>query len=168
MAWPCPTCAQGVDTEYCPRCGERRILPRELTLRGLGRQFLKSTSSIDGRLFRTLRALLARPGALTVAWVDGPRKPYVGPIQLFLLANVAFVAAQSLTGSNVFSSTPDARRPAAALDSISQRRVTSSRLPSITAVPSTMSIVCGFRNRHSTTLPVISTVLEGSKLPVTE
>jgi len=105
MAWTCPTCAQGVDTEYCPRCGERRILPRELTLRGLGRQFLKSTSSIDGRLFRTLRALLARPGALTVAWVDGPRKPYVGPIQLFLLANVAFVAAQSLTGSNVFSST---------------------------------------------------------------
>jgi hypothetical protein len=71
-------------------------------------------------------------------------------------------------GVNVFSSTPEARKPAAALDSISQRRLTSSRVPSITAVPSTMSIVCGLRNRHSTTSPVISMVREGSKLPVTE
>ena len=70
-----------------------------------------------------------------------------------------------LLDTNILS---EARKPAAALDSISQRRFTSSRSPSITAVPSTMSIVCGFLNRHSTTSPVISMVLEGSKLPVTE
>jgi len=105
MAWTCPTCAESVETPYCPVCGERPILARELTLRGLLRQFANAVSSVDGRVVRTLRTLIARPGVLTVAWVEGPRKPYVGPIQLFLLANVVFVAVQSLTGANIFSST---------------------------------------------------------------
>lgn len=105
MTWTCPTCAKSVETAYCPGCGERQILGRELTLRSLGRQFLKATSSVDGRIVRTLRTLISRPGALTVAWIDGPRKPFAGPIQLFLLANVAFVAVQSFIGTNIFSST---------------------------------------------------------------
>jgi hypothetical protein len=35
------------------------------------------------------------------------RKPYIAPFQLFLVANVLFFALQSLTGSNVFSSSLD-------------------------------------------------------------
>jgi len=103
--WTCPTCAKVVATSYCPECGERPVRPGDLTLQGLLRQLLGAISSIDGRIIRSLRTLVSRPGALTVAWVQGPRKPFVGPIQLFLLANVVFVAAQSLTGMNVFSST---------------------------------------------------------------
>jgi len=103
--WTCPSCAVVVATPYCSGCGERPVLPRDVTLRGLLHQLFQAISSIDGRLLRSLRALVTRPGALTVAWVRGPRKPYLGPIQLFFLANVTFVAAQSLTGTNVFSST---------------------------------------------------------------
>lgn len=105
QAWTCRTCSTVVTTRYCPQCGDRPVLPRDLALRGLLHQLLNAVSSIDGRLLRTLRTLFVRPGALTVAWVQGPRKPHVGPIQLFLLANVVFVAAQSMTGTNIFSST---------------------------------------------------------------
>ena len=107
MVWTCPTCATVVTTPYCARCGERRIEARDRTLRGLLRLLVNALSSVDGRVLRSVRTLVGRPGALTLAWMDGPRKPYLGPFQLFLLANVAFVAVQSLIGANIFSSTLD-------------------------------------------------------------
>jgi len=44
-----------------------------------------------------------RPGALTLAYLQGQRKPYTLPLQLFLLANVLFFAMQSLTNTKIFS-----------------------------------------------------------------
>jgi len=48
---------------------------------------------------------VARPGALTVAYVQGQRRPYIAPFQLFLVTNVLLFATQSLTSTSVFSST---------------------------------------------------------------
>jgi hypothetical protein len=103
--WTCPNCRTPVASRYCPRCGESPPNPRDLTVRGLFRQIGASFTSIDGRLIRSLRCLVTRPGELTVAYVEGRRKPYIGPFQLFLIANVTFFAAQSLTHANVLSST---------------------------------------------------------------
>jgi hypothetical protein len=64
-------------------------------------------SSIDGRLIRSLRYLVTRPGALTVAYVEGRRRRYLGPFQLLLVANVLFFAMQSMTSTNIASSTLD-------------------------------------------------------------
>jgi hypothetical protein len=44
---------------------------------------------------------------LTVSYVLGQRKTYVAPFQLFLIANVLFFAMQSLTNTNIVSSTLD-------------------------------------------------------------
>lgn len=106
-AWTCPNCQISFATEYCPQCGERCPQPRELTLRGLGEQFFHAVSNVDSKLVRSLRTLVAAPGALTIAYLEGRRKPFLGPFQLFLLANVLFFATQSLTGTNVFSSSLD-------------------------------------------------------------
>jgi hypothetical protein len=35
--------------------------------------------------------------------MNGQRKPFVGPVQLFLLANVLFFTTESLTGGKVFT-----------------------------------------------------------------
>jgi hypothetical protein len=80
---------------------------RDLTLRGLVDQFLQALSRIDSRLLRSLRGLVTRPGALTLAFTRGERKNYVGPIQLFFIANALFFATQSLTHMNVRSSSLD-------------------------------------------------------------
>jgi hypothetical protein len=105
--WTCPTCRQQRATPFCPGCGERPVGPPDLTLRGIGAQVLKAVGGIDGRLLRTLRLLVTRPGALTEAYREGLRKPLLGPFQIFLLANVVFFAAQSLTHTKVFSSSLD-------------------------------------------------------------
>ncbi len=103
-AWTCPTCKKVVVTLFCSQCGERLVQPRDLTLRALGQKFLHSITSIDGRLIRTIGHLLRRPGGLTLAYLEGRRKPYIAPLQLFLLANVLFFAIQSFTSTNIFSS----------------------------------------------------------------
>ena len=100
-AWMCPTCERKVVTPFCPECGERPLAPRDLTLRGMLAQLFNAITNIDGRVLSSLRCLVNRPGVLTVAYVQGRRARYIGPIQLFLVANVLFFAAQSLTGANI-------------------------------------------------------------------
>jgi hypothetical protein len=105
--WTCPSCSAPVTTPYCPACGERQPHPHELTARGLLKQGAEAFTSLDGRLWRTLEDLLRRPGALTVLYHQGSRKPYIGPFALFLLTNVLFVAMQLLPSSNIFSTPLD-------------------------------------------------------------
>ncbi len=102
QSWTCPTCDAAVDSVYCPTCGERPLQARDLTLRGLFEQIFHALTSIDSRLVRSVRCL-ARPGFLTLAYLQGRRKPYIGPVPLFLMANVLFFAAESLTAGTVFT-----------------------------------------------------------------
>jgi hypothetical protein len=106
-AWTCPNCAVALTTPFCPRCGERPVAAIDLSLKGIAAQLMKTVAGVDGRLVRSLRALLLQPGSLTLAYGEGRRKPFIGPFQLFLLANVVFFAVQSLTHTRVFSSSLD-------------------------------------------------------------
>jgi len=89
---------------YCPQCGEERLRPGDLSMRDLVTQFAKKTSSIDGKLVRSWRSLLVRPGQLTAAHISGERRRYVSPLALFFIGNALFVGVQSLTGMNILSS----------------------------------------------------------------
>jgi Protein of unknown function (DUF3667) len=101
--WTCPSCSQSRATRYCPSCGERRHSPRDLTLRGLLDQVFEAFTNIDGRLLRSFRYLLTKPGALTASFIEGRRKPFLGPVALFLVANLVFFTAESATGGLVFT-----------------------------------------------------------------
>jgi hypothetical protein len=94
-----------VSTAFGPQCGERALRPLDLTLRSLFGKLLHATTSIDGRLLRTVARLLRRPGSLTLAYIGGERKPYIAPFQLFLLANVLSVANLLACGAYIFAST---------------------------------------------------------------
>ena len=102
--WECPGCGRVRATAFCPSCGEEPLRPRDLGVGDMAGQLARGLSSVDGRLARTLRLLLTRPGALTEAHVAGRRRPYLGPLQTFLLANALFFTVQSLTQFDIFSS----------------------------------------------------------------
>jgi hypothetical protein len=78
-----------------------------LTYRGLFDQVVQAFTSIDGRLLRSFRYVVGRPGFLTVAYLRGQRMAYVGPVSLFLIANALFFASESVTGSKVFTTPLD-------------------------------------------------------------
>jgi len=103
QAWTCPTCANLTTTRYCPSCGERSIAAHELTLRGLATQILHALLKVDGKLMRTSTCLASRPGHLTTSYLSGQRRAYLGPVPLFLMANVLFFATESLLGGTIFT-----------------------------------------------------------------
>ena len=99
--WSCPTCRRDIATAFCPSCGETAVDWRDLTLRGLARQAFETFIAVDGKLMRSFRLLLRRPGALSLAYVRGQRVAFTGPFRVFLFANMLFFAAQSLTDASV-------------------------------------------------------------------
>jgi hypothetical protein len=101
--WICPTCREECGTHFCGRCGEKRLDQRDLTVAGLVGHALESLTNVDGRVFRSIRDLVMRPGALTAAYMRGQRRPYVAPFQMFLVTNVLFFVLQSALGFQVLS-----------------------------------------------------------------
>ena len=64
---------------------------------------LHALTDLDGRFLRSFRTLLMKPGELTVAYRAGRRKEFLGPLQAFLVANVAFFAIEALSRDHVFA-----------------------------------------------------------------
>ena len=102
--WVCPSCKYRARTSFCPSCGEIKPADRPITLAEVSKQFFQAFTSVDGRFIRSVRYLVAHPGVLTTAYMQGRHVLYLGPVQLFLAANVLFFAVQSLTGTNIVSS----------------------------------------------------------------
>lgn len=121
--WTCPTCNTFVATSFCPTCGESPLRARELTWRGLFGHVFEAFTNIDSRLLRTFRYLVSRPGVLTVAYLEGRRKPYLGPVRLFLITNVLFFAVESLTGGTIFTTPLDSHLHTQPWDGLAQHLV---------------------------------------------
>jgi Protein of unknown function (DUF3667) len=105
--WRCVTCDKPVVTTHCPDCGESAVVTRDLGFRQLLIEAFHSITDVDSTLLRSFRALLFKPGTLTVAYLEGPRKPYLSPFQVFVIANVLFFAVQSAAPDKVFSNSLD-------------------------------------------------------------
>lgn len=98
MSGECPNCGTDLLGAYCHGCGQAADA-RPHDLRRLIDDAADSLFDFDARFYRSLRALLGRPGALSVAWSEGRRASFTGPVRLYLLASVVYFVAVSATGS---------------------------------------------------------------------
>ena len=91
----CPSCGRRLAGEsYCSSCGEEVLDPRKLTLSYfLTNTVLHEILNVDGKIWRTLKFLLFRPGFLALEYAAGRRRPYVGPVRVLLVAIVVYVLA---------------------------------------------------------------------------
>jgi hypothetical protein len=105
--WVCPGCGKPRSTRFCPSCGEEPLRPRDLKIDDIATRIFSALSSVDGKLLRSFRALLKAPGMLSEAYVQGQRRSWLGPLQLFIIANAVFFAVQSWTHLAFFSSPLD-------------------------------------------------------------
>jgi len=91
----CMNCGSPLLGRYCSQCGQDnrdRIGP----LRELLADVLDELFSLDGRLFRTTKHLVTRPGALTTAYLGGQRVPYLRPFRLFVVSGILILLVTSL------------------------------------------------------------------------
>ncbi len=94
----CKNCGTALDDAYCPHCGQKDIdLGRPVL--DLAGELVRETFDVDGRMFRTLRLLFVRPGALTRDYLAGHRQRFTPPLRLYLVISVLFFLAMSFAAS---------------------------------------------------------------------
>jgi hypothetical protein len=111
----CVNCGAQATGAYCPACGQETDV-RLPTLRQFMRETMGSLVAIDGRLWRTLRALIAQPGFLVREYLRGRRRYYVRPARLYLATSLILFAVLRFTTEpirfEVFPAAADGRAAA--------------------------------------------------------
>ncbi len=85
----CLNCGEPLRGHFCASCGQRDVPPYP-TLRELVSEAIAEFSGWDGRFLITLRALVTKPGLLTLEFLQGRRARYLSPIRVYLFASVAY------------------------------------------------------------------------------
>jgi hypothetical protein len=94
----CLNCGEVLRGQHCSHCGQRAKV-RVLSLGTVLRDLFGDLTDFDSRIWRTLRPLAFRPGALTEEYLRGRRTYYSPPFRMYLILSVAFFLLTSL-GSN--------------------------------------------------------------------
>jgi len=86
----CPSCGAAIDGSFCAACGEKRVTAHDYSITHFAEHVLESLTHFDFKSLRAVKTLLTRPGLLTREYLDGRRRSYIGPVQLFVIVNVVF------------------------------------------------------------------------------
>jgi len=97
----CRNCGTPLRGAFCHACGQKRFIDADRRLGHLIGEGFRELSAVDGKLWRSLRMLLFRPGLASREYLDGRRVRYYSPIGLFVLANVLYFFAPALSDFNL-------------------------------------------------------------------
>ena len=92
----CENCGALVPQTFCGVCGQRREPPVH-SLWHFSQVATEDLTHADSRLWRTLSALLFKPGYLTQQFLAGRRARYLPPLRLYLVLSVVFFLLASAT-----------------------------------------------------------------------
>jgi Protein of unknown function (DUF3667) len=98
----CLNCGSDGVRDFCPRCGQEAA-DASPTLGAWLREAWSEYWALDGKVVRSIAALLLRPGYLTGEWLAGRRTLYVRPFPLFLLFLPVIVWVEANTSVRVFT-----------------------------------------------------------------
>jgi hypothetical protein len=93
----CRNCGAEAPGTFCPACGQETSLALP-TVRAMLREAAGRYVAFDGRMWRTLFALVSRPGFLTREYFAGRRRRYIRPARLFLVLSIGLFALLRMVG----------------------------------------------------------------------
>lgn len=97
LGTPCANCATPLQGPWCHACGQSGEDFHRSIVRLCG-EAVEGLLHMDGRLWSTLPDLMARPGRLTRAYLEGHRAPQIPPLRLFLVVLLMIFLVGGLTG----------------------------------------------------------------------
>jgi hypothetical protein len=106
----CLNCGEPLTGEYCRRCGQKARVHRSLG--AIGHDLAHSVFHFEGKFWRTLPLLIAKPGELTRRYVAGERARFLSPIATFLLAVFLMFAVFGSIGREAYYVDDPAERTA--------------------------------------------------------
>ena len=95
----CYNCGTPLGGPYCAACGQKAG-PLDPTLHDFLHDFSHEMLHVDGRIFRSVASLVAKPGFLTREYFQGRRARWVSPIRLYLIFSLAYFAAAAFAASH--------------------------------------------------------------------
>jgi hypothetical protein len=85
----CLNCGTALAGPFCSECGQRDVPPYP-SLRELVVDAFWELSGWDGRFASTVRALVTKPGRLTLDFLEGRRARFISPLRLYLMASLMY------------------------------------------------------------------------------
>ena len=98
----CRNCGAALHGPYCHACGQKAA-SLHVDLHHFFHEAMHEFLHLDGKIFRTLKLLVSRPGQLTQEFLDGRRASSISPLRVYLTFSVPFFALAALQ--------PEAARP---------------------------------------------------------
>jgi hypothetical protein len=95
----CANCGAVVAGHYCAECGQR-VEHAVHSVWHFAREVAEDLTHADSRLWRTLTALLFKPGYLTREFLAGRRVSYLPPLRLYLVLSLFFFVLTTFGGHN--------------------------------------------------------------------
>ncbi|MGA2549598.1 MAG: DUF3667 domain-containing protein [Burkholderiaceae bacterium] len=95
----CPNCEAPVAGPFCGACGQETIIETP-TVTEFVHEVLHHYVAAEGKIWRTLFLLVIVPGQLTLEYLQGRRKRFIRPMQLYLTVSFVFFLLAGLTNDS--------------------------------------------------------------------
>lgn len=115
----CSNCGTALKGPICHSCGQDADTFHR-PVWSLVLEVLDGFFSFDGRFWRTIPALMFRPGRITRHYLSGVRARYVQPFRLFIVASLAFFLVFTLDSTMFDGPSADSEQLAEAERALSQ------------------------------------------------
>ena len=86
----CANCGAPLTGPYCSRCGQKKEGKSDFKVSHFLGETFHAFTHFDSKFFETVRNLFRKPGFLTLEYIQGHRKKYMNPIQLFFICNIIY------------------------------------------------------------------------------
>ena len=96
----CNNCGFNFTRKYCNNCGEKIYSEEDKNVWHLLREAFHFTTHFEGTFFSTFKAIITKPGKLSLDYCNGIRKKYFKPISFFLLLVIIYLLFPVFEGLN--------------------------------------------------------------------
>ncbi len=95
----CPNCGAAVSGNFCHQCGQETVLHPPSTREFL-HEFIGHYVALEGKLWKTMKLLLLKPGQLSLEYMQGRRVRYIQPLRVYLTFSLIFFAVIKFMGED--------------------------------------------------------------------
>lgn len=96
----CKNCDAATSGNYCQQCGQATHL-HVPSAREFLHEFIAHYVALEGKLWRSLKLLLFKPGFLSREYIEGRRVRYIEPLRLYLTFSIIFFALFKMSGVQI-------------------------------------------------------------------
>ena len=91
----CLNCETRLHGKFCHACGQKTT-SANVRMHDFVHEATHEFLHLDGKILRTLKLLVTKPGLLTVEFLEGRRARYISPLRVYLTFSVIFFTIAAL------------------------------------------------------------------------